>query len=242
MLWKSGEDEEAVRRLKYLSACLLLRRPKKTITLPARRDLQCPVDFSNDERATYQDIRDRTITKIDDALHKSSDASKAGAYVNILQQIESLRLICNLGLYYHKRHDNHLSTPAESTKWTKMAQQTFNSHREMEPIVCSHCSSSLALTETLFDDFSVSDNACQFFRCLRFCCAECADKINRARCAISCGHSPPCPVASVSTKDIELEEIPGSMKDQLESFYISLPSKVQALVADSKSLPSDVKW
>lgn len=90
VLWKSGEDEEAVRRLKYLSACLLLRRPKKTITLPARRDLQCPVDFSNDERATYQDIRDRTITKIDDALHKSSDASKAGAYVNILQQIESL--------------------------------------------------------------------------------------------------------------------------------------------------------
>jgi SNF2 family DNA or RNA helicase len=37
--WKSGKDEEAVNRLKRLLACLLLRRPKGAIDLPARRDL-----------------------------------------------------------------------------------------------------------------------------------------------------------------------------------------------------------
>jgi SNF2 family DNA or RNA helicase len=34
-LWESGEDEEAVNRLQYLWACLLLRRTKETINVPS---------------------------------------------------------------------------------------------------------------------------------------------------------------------------------------------------------------
>ena len=56
-LWKFGEDEEAVKRLKHLSACLLLRRAKGTINLPPRRDMQCPVDFTREERAIYDKMR-----------------------------------------------------------------------------------------------------------------------------------------------------------------------------------------
>ncbi|SPQ24421.1 6db613db-62c9-4e99-888c-c9372a6443fe [Thermothielavioides terrestris] len=104
-LWKSGEDEETAKRLKCLSACLLLRRAKATISLPARRDMTCPVDFSREERAAYDEAREQTITRIDEALHTDSEASRAGVYVNVLQQIESLRLICNLGLHYRTRRN-----------------------------------------------------------------------------------------------------------------------------------------
>ncbi|KAK8048196.1 hypothetical protein PG994_009926 [Apiospora phragmitis] len=40
-LWKAGEETEAVDRLQRLSNYLLLRRPKYTIDLPARCDLNC---------------------------------------------------------------------------------------------------------------------------------------------------------------------------------------------------------
>ncbi|XDG07064.1 hypothetical protein ABKA04_006679 [Annulohypoxylon sp. FPYF3050] len=52
-LWKSGDYEEAVRRLKRLSAFLLLRRPKGTINLPPRQDLLLPIDFMDEERRVY---------------------------------------------------------------------------------------------------------------------------------------------------------------------------------------------
>ncbi|KAJ2988129.1 hypothetical protein NUW58_g4138 [Xylaria curta] len=48
--WKSGEDEEAVKRLKRLSACLLLRRPKGALDLPPRRDLVYKVEFMPEEK------------------------------------------------------------------------------------------------------------------------------------------------------------------------------------------------
>lgn len=152
-LWKSGEDEEAVKRLKRLSACLLLRRTKETVTIPARRDMQCPVDFTPVERRVYDEIRQQTITRIDEALLQDSDVSRSGVYVNVLQQIESLRMVCNLGLYYRTRHDRPLGQQSqEASEWASLAQRTFNVRRAIELIICSQCLSALDLIEPVFDE------------------------------------------------------------------------------------------
>ncbi|RFU25005.1 hypothetical protein B7463_g11336, partial [Scytalidium lignicola] len=203
-LWKSGKDNEAVERLQYLSACLLLRRPKATISLPPRRDMRCVVDFSLEERVVYDQIREQTITRIDEALQNNSEASRAGVYVNVLQQIESLRLFCNLGLHYRARHEKTQHSSAEANDWVSIAQQTFNVQRGMGPIVCVQCSSVLELTETLDD----STTAYQ---------------------------------TSVSISTSVLEDIPDLISPQMKTPYIGLPSKIEALVADLKTLPSDVK-
>src|SRR5262249_50738883 len=60
-VWKSGNVDEAVKRLKRLSGCLLLRRPKEIVPLPPRHDFQCPVDFMPAERHLYEDIRTQAI-------------------------------------------------------------------------------------------------------------------------------------------------------------------------------------
>ncbi|PHH86173.1 hypothetical protein CDD83_10629 [Cordyceps sp. RAO-2017] len=96
-LWKSGEDAKAVMRLKRLAACLLLRRARGTICLPPRQDLRCPVEFSRGERILYDELRDKAIARLDEALEQDSELAMSGVYVNVLQQIESLRLFCNLG-------------------------------------------------------------------------------------------------------------------------------------------------
>jgi hypothetical protein len=206
-LWKSGEDEEAVKRLKRLSACLLLRRAKGTINLPPRRDMQCPVDFTREERAVYDKIRQQAITRIDEALHNDSKASRTGVYVNVLQQIESMRLFYNLGLYYHTRHDKFLPSYPETDYWVSVAQQTFNFQREIGPIICLQCSSTLEMTKSVFDDSTATRQSPLFSRCLKFVCSDCTHKLGRASSTAACGHRPSCPIAPVSTSSSVLKEI-----------------------------------
>ncbi|KAF3767249.1 hypothetical protein M406DRAFT_328339 [Cryphonectria parasitica EP155] len=235
--WKSGDDEKGIQRLKYLSASLVLRRPKTTISLPCRRDLKYPVEFSRQEREAYEAIRGQAIMNIDEALQSGSDPSKGVAYVNVLQQIESLRLFCNLGLHYYIRHD--LSKRLNDS-WEAVAQQTFNAQREMDPVSCLHCSSSLEVTESLLDPVDGKGEG-KFFRCMQFCCGECVGKIQRSRAEVACSHSPPCPGATVTLIGQAVEEI-ASLQTLHPRTGLDLPSKIQALVTDIKCLPKETKW
>ncbi|KAI1131059.1 SNF2 family N-terminal domain-containing protein [Nemania abortiva] len=237
--WKSGEDEEAVKRLKRLSACLLLRRPKGAIIdLPQRRDLQCVIDFTLEERTIYDQIRDQAIININEALSNDSGASNAHVYVNVLQQIESLRVFSNLGLHYFSRHRKPPPQSSELEEWKANAQRTFNSQREMASIICLQCSSTLGLTETLLDH---STETAQFTSCLRFVCSECANKASLSGQTVSCGHTPPCPVASVSTSGVALEEVESLVAPEDQPGSRALPSKIEALLEDIKRVPNDVK-
>ncbi|KAI8626352.1 hypothetical protein F5Y19DRAFT_447177 [Xylariaceae sp. FL1651] len=238
--WKSGEDKEAVKRLKRLSACLLLRRPKGAIDLPPRKDLVCHVDFTQEERAVYEQIRHQTITNIDEALGNDTGPSKPYVYVNVLQQIESLRLFSNLGLHYLSRHTKTSQKSSELEQWKSNAQQAFNSQREMTSIVCFQCSAALGLTETLLDDSAHATESARFTSCLKFTCSECASKTSHSGQTASCGHTPSCPVASVSTSGIALEEVESFIAPQAQ-ISLALPSKIKALLEDIRRVPSDVK-
>ncbi|KAF2017851.1 hypothetical protein BU24DRAFT_432428 [Aaosphaeria arxii CBS 175.79] len=237
-LWKSGEDEQAVKRLKRLARCLILRRAKKTIDLPSRRDVRCPVEFNKAERILYDNIRQQTITRIDDALFQDTGLSKPGAYVNFLQQIESMRLICNLGLHYKTRHEK---VPTQDIKdWAAMAQEAFNIKREMEPIICSQCSSTLEFTETSVDDTLQQDSP-QFSRCLKYACAECSSRLRVHEQKMVCGHTPACPIAPVSVSNSSFEEVFGEVSKLPQLNPQEMPSKIEVLISDLKGLPGDVK-
>lgn len=241
-LWKSGEDEEAVKRLKYMSSCLLLRRPKATISLPPRHDLLCPVDFRSEERRMYENVREKAIMRIDEALQCGFNQPNRGGYINVLQRIESLRLICNLGLHYHSRHaTNDADLRPETETWQSIAQDAFNCQRNMEPIICSQCSSNLDLTETILDGAVTPRTSPQFFRCLKFCCADCCNHLLKSRQAPYCGHRPCCPGAPVSINSDALESGPPVEAEQLRAGQ-SAPSKIEALITDIKRLPQDEKW
>lgn len=238
-LWKSGEYQEAVKRLKRLSACLLLRRPKGTVSLPPRQDMQCPVDFSQEERTLYNKLRQQAIISIDEAMQKDLEASRVGMYVNVLQQIESLRLVCNLGLHYHKRHDKISRVSQEVDNWMGIAQRAFNVQRDMGHLVCLQCSSTLELTEALLEDSAVPHQSGLFFSCLRFVCTDCTQKAVQT---VACGHNPRCSMAHVSTSGSALESSLPEIQPQVTKVSISLPSKVEALITDIKTLPQNEKW
>ena len=238
--WKEGRDKDAATRLQRLSSCLLLRRPKATVRLPSRHDKECPVDFTDPEREGYDRLKSRTATAIDEALRQGHTLGRSGAYVNILQQIESMRLFCGLGLHYYSRHDSGSLASHNPTSWAAVAPQTFRMHLEMGSIQCSQCHAVIDLAQSLLDDSATQDLLSS--RCLKFACAECAAKLARQEITMDCGHRPPCPITQVSTgmDTIEGEGVPEEAAPN-PGHPSALPSKITALISDISSQPVHVK-
>ncbi|KAI1388866.1 SNF2 family N-terminal domain-containing protein [Hypoxylon trugodes] len=239
--WKSGEDEEAVRRLKRLAECLLLRRPKAIINLPPRRDQVYPVEFTPEERLSYERLRQQTIAHIEEALRCGTGMSMSHGYINALQHIESLRLFSNLGLFYESRHKRRSHQPNGASEWSNTAQRVFDSQRDMSSITCSQCSSALGLADTLLDDTTSNAEAAQYTSCLKFICSECVDRLRRRSQTAYCDHNPPCDSAAVSTSGAALEEIDSSASLQLRMAAFNPPSKIKALLEDIRGVDSNVK-
>jgi SNF2 family DNA or RNA helicase len=248
-LWKAGEPEQAVERLKRLSRCLILRRPKTTIDLPTRTDHRCPVNFTPEERALYEKIKSQVIAHFTEA--GGADASSpCAAFVNVIQQINALRMICNMGLYYYSRHGikptEYLNTSSEVGDWSSVAQETFNFQCEITSITCQLCKSSFSITERLFGESGHHLINPLFSECLKFVCPDCIQHSHDGNHTkdFLCGHSPPHSFAPVSLNSAILEEsvlMPPRLIVGSEMAPSGLPSKVTALLKQLKAQPSDAK-
>lgn len=205
-LWKEDNADEALKRLKRLAACLVLRRTQNTIQLPLRRDLQCAVEFTEAEREVYEEIRNTTIARIDDMLYESSDDARPLEYINVLQQIEAMRMVCNLGLHYHSRQNLGAVAQNKLHNWATAAQQTFNLQGEMGGMQCRYCFTVADTSANLLND-TQSQQPLQLSKCLQLICFDC---ISMKR-PIDCGHSPSCDFARVYLNPNTLEETPLSL-------------------------------
>jgi SNF2 family DNA or RNA helicase len=243
-LWKTRHAEEAVNRLKKLSHCLILRRPKATINLPSRTDRRCAVNFAPDERALYDEIKNQTLATVREAAFGQVNQASP-RFVNIIQQINLMRLICNLGLHYPSRHESdttHKYRASGATDWATTAQQTFNFQCETTTLTCELCGLSTNMTETLLEDAGTSSNPL-FSQCLRFFCSDCTQLPQRSSRNISCGHSSPHSMATVSLNRSTFEEdsIQANIPHTSIFPFAGLPSKVIALVQDLNAQPYNVK-
>ncbi|KAF5549124.1 global transactivator [Fusarium mexicanum] len=150
-LWKSGNAEKAVQRLKRIASCLLLRRPKDVIQLPPIHNLQLQVQFTIAERQLYEDVRMQVLSQLNDSAPASFKSLQPNFFINILQKIEAMRMICNLGLHYHMRHEKP-SLQGLVDDWQSEAQKAFNLRREEGTIQCHLCGLRLDEMESLVDE------------------------------------------------------------------------------------------
>ena len=251
-LWKNGQAEEALKRLKRLAGCLILRRPRATIQLPARRDLQCPVEFFPAERELYQEVRTKTIQRLDELLYAdNADAVRPSSYVNVLQQIEAMRMVCNLGLYYRSGLDFEaqdvlsINPPADTAWNSAMVQRALNLRLGIDPMRCKDCKVSVDETVSLLGDAFGTQRLQQplFSQCMKFVCSECVSK--REGAPPICDHNPVCPFAPVSLNAITAEEssepadTPTERKNLMSP--LDMPPKVKSLISQLMSLPYDTK-
>jgi SNF2 family DNA or RNA helicase len=239
-MWKEGNANDALKRLKRLAAYLILRRTQNTIQLPLRRDLQCAVEFTEAEREVYEEIRNTTTARIDDMLYESSDDARPLEYINVLQQIEAMRMICNLGMHYHDRRNIGAVAQNKPDDWVTVAQQTFNLQGEMGGMQCRYCTTVTDTSASLLNGIQ-GQQPLQLSKCLQLICFDC---ISMKR-PVDCGHSPLCDFARVYLNPNTLEETPLSLNNFGSAASLpqtlKFPPKVTALVAQLKALPPGVK-
>ncbi|KAK1479163.1 WD domain-containing protein [Colletotrichum tamarilloi] len=241
-MWKAGNAEEAVKRLKRLAGCLLLRRPRKTVELPPRRDRACHIDLQPDERELDNQIRSQTITQIDEVLLQGSQKQGTTSSFSVLQQIVGMRLVCNLGLFYPHRHDSlaiAAKTPT-AEDLNQAAQGRFNLlMNEVGSIICQRCAFTMDANYNPQENSGRTDAL--FSRCAQFFCSNCVQTATRDKKRIGCGHDSSCTMASVSTSPASLEAMPISMPIEQIAGAGYVPTKVTALIEDMQETPNDVK-
>lgn len=232
-LWKSGNAEKAVQRLKRIASCLLLRRPKDVIQLPPIHNLQLQVEFTTAERQLYEDVRLQVLSQLNDSAPESFKSLQPNLFINILQKIEAMRMICNLGLHYHLRHEKP-SFQGSVDDWQSEAQKAFNLRREEGAIQCHLCGLRLDEMESLVDE-GVQVGKPWFSRCLAFLCPVCSQsETNRES---FCLHKPTCCIAAVTT-DTPFSELSVS----IPSVSHEVPSKVAMLLCDLRKQSPQTKW
>jgi SWI/SNF-related matrix-associated actin-dependent regulator of chromatin subfamily A3 len=96
-LWKAGHNDEAISRIKRLIHCILLRRTQGIVDLPSRTDLKFTLKLSHHEQEHYSAVESSVTSTLDAAIDDPDHA--ANTFASIIQQINELRLICNLGTH-----------------------------------------------------------------------------------------------------------------------------------------------
>jgi SWI/SNF-related matrix-associated actin-dependent regulator of chromatin subfamily A3 len=140
--------DESIARLKTLFKCLVLRRSSSTIQLPERTDQIHYLDFTSDERAKYDEARAYTIEMLDTALN--TNGPQGASHLNTLQQINALRIICNLGMLAPSRPDQNLEPTvafAGETWDNALAQAAFNTIAALGQAICTKCGLEVSVAE-----------------------------------------------------------------------------------------------
>jgi SWI/SNF-related matrix-associated actin-dependent regulator of chromatin subfamily A3 len=235
-LWRAGHNDEAISRVKRLIHCILLRRTQGVVDLPSRTDLKFTLKLNHLERERYSAVESNVASTLDAAINESGHA--ATTFASIIQQINELRLICNLGTH---RKPKTATIPNTNIWDQKTAQKALMTLAATGIIQCGFCSLDLDTSITnddLGSNLAFSTSTVQLFSCLKVICSNCTIQQRDTRC----GCVITCPRASVfytpGNTSSGVSSPPGSAYDANDE---PLPTKVKALVTDLEEQPRGTK-
>ncbi|KAH8698038.1 SNF2 family N-terminal domain-containing protein [Phaeosphaeriaceae sp. PMI808] len=226
--WKAGNNEVAITRLKTLLQCILLRRSQGTVELPKRTDLKFTLQLSREERKHYEKVESCAARSVDAALHDTKSSGKA--FASIIQQINELRLVCNLGT---RRKPPRQATTQPDIIWdSPTAQKAMDAMAATESMSCTSCGlilDTVGLDNSLGMELSAASSRFWLFSCLSIVCEGCMRRnpMTRCGCVSFCSRAvvihTPEKIASASSPPAES---PSDIDEE------PLPTKVQALIRD----------
>lgn len=243
--WKSKSDPNSVAKLKTLVNCLSLRRPKTTIELPPRRDVTTHLDFSEQEQQYYQYVKSKTLHTIN-SVNNASDSAR---FINALQWVNQLRLICNHGITNQKAVEEFDGLPVSRPGWSgEEAQKRFDQLDNVGLAKCSNpeCNRDLSSALSSETDTEHADEP-RFEESLELLCSSCfQNRSGRAGKFFKvCNHLPRSLVNAVA---LALPETSSYAERILPARgYLSpgkegnIPSKIRELVRDLSETPDDIK-
>ena len=235
--WLKSADRDST-RMKKLISCISLCRTKRIIDLPKREDFIVKLNFSPEEQEHYNRARENTFRRFDDAL--SSNPLKTGQYLNALQWLNELRLLCNHGLVPGRdATKTHVITPQDTQTWTKAtANKAFEAIVCANEAVCSVCGNVLSGgAGGVLDSESSKPH---LSKCLILTCGPCIRDSPSGRSLQTCLHRPLCKsvevtwspdVAPAAANERVLPDIPEE----------HIPTKMRALLKALQTCPEGEK-
>ena len=233
-MWKAKSDPNSVAKLKTLVNCLSLRRPKTIIHLPPRKDETITLDFCKQEREYYDLVQEATSHKIDMVSGKSGGVT----FINMLQWVNELRLICNHGTKNQKAIRGLREVVPTRPTWTEQeAQAHFDQLDQVGLAKCSNpeCSQDLSSALSSETDTEHIDEP-RFEESLELLCSSCflARSGRAGKFFKVCNHLP-------------RRSMKPSGHDAPSAFSFgpdvegNIPSKIQKLVQDLSDTPEGIK-
>ena len=216
--------------LKAVVDMVSLCRTKKVVDLPNRIDKVHYLEFNTIERQAYDSVKFQTAQLLEEAI--ATDLSRKGTYLNALQWLNSLRLICNHGLLHTKRRNDVFNTRKSNAWNSQTAQKALEDMIDAGVVLCIGCS--MNPSESMGEDNSlgVSDFPNPILsECLWLLCGSCLlKKVDSSSKTSICTHRPQCPTAEVSLPGfsvyLQAERSLPIMKPE------EVPPKIRALMAD----------
>lgn len=229
--WRARSDPNSVAKLKTLVNCLSLRRPKTTVTLPARRDTTVYLDFNEQERKHYDSVRTSTKQK----LALVSLENRNVTLMNALQWVNELRHICTMGIVDRSAIPTLEEKARSTSTWNQAAAQIrFDQFDEAGLAKCSDCSQDLTSSLSSETDAEhVEEPRMEEF--LDLLCSSCFHAKAGARNFVKvCNHLPRCPVQT---------PVQATPNNSFSGFYrgSDIPTKVQRLLQDLSETPKGIK-
>lgn len=228
--WVGGDEKEALNRLKRLLSFLMLRRSDSTF-LPRRTDVKQIVEFDAQELQAYREAADKTLNCINGLLEATHPRN---GYMNALQKINALRLICNLG---HSTLGNDFGPVpsgdiAPEAGWNSAAGRRALGQFPMLGLdtVCVGCQELMdAAAQEPEDPVSV-----RLTKCLRLWCMECFSTLTSDTRLCHC--EPVCPSAKLPLYSPSL-----TGRLPVHAGQKEFPTKIRALVRDLREQPKGTK-
>jgi hypothetical protein len=220
-------------KLKRVLDCVSLSPPrwKRVIKPPPRKDMLHHVTFSPEEREYYERHKKRAVKLLDEAL--SSKPEKSGQYLNALQKLNELGLICNHGIIgvYHSRKQRRTIFDDTLTPrmWSKeVANEAFETLVCAGQGICSVCGN-IVRGRSLIDSPSGPFDL-TLTSCLILTCGFCTKNGTRDRYSLECSHNPRCPDQEVSWPIYQ------SAKRLPVVNFTNASTKLKALMTDLRTL------
>ncbi|KAH8650675.1 SNF2 family N-terminal domain-containing protein [Tricladium varicosporioides] len=225
-------DQKAFVKLKSLVRILALSRSKTVIKLPGRKDLIQYLEFNESEKNTYDAAKVRTAQVLQSTI--AMDSEQPASYLNALQWINTLRLICNHGTGEWKHSDSGLDI---KSPWEKsVAEDGFQTLMCAEAAACILCGTQIV--NSTYDGFESHVNEYLppvISTCFQLYCGLCFQESDDQSVSTShiCEHGSSCTMTPVSLDQVSRSF--GHDSNIIHAAPIVVPTKVRALLEDLKS-------
>lgn len=236
-MWRVKPVDEAAETLKKLLSCVMIRRTKAILDLPSKNDKLIRVAFSHEEEEYYRRIEQPIVHMLDRTTESGSQTNVP--WMTAIQQINKLRLVCNLGAFVPLQ-----SRGFPQTRSIDKEALVMNARYSMGGESCAQCLQPVEASTLDSGLWNTTQPQVYYSAYSRFYCTDCSTLLqyrspNPCACTMQ---QQPCqlrPLASFLPTP-KLTPTDALSPSPMEwDHTIDISSKVWAIVSQIKSCPQE---